>query len=76
MSFIAVKNFFSTRYGNVRVGDAVPVTGDIAKQMVDSGMIKLSESYRQELREKAESERLQAEKEKAEAEREKAKNKK
>lgn len=56
MKFIAKKPFSSVRYGNVKVGDSVPVEGGIAKQMVDAGMIGPTEEYMAELRAKREAE--------------------
>ena len=63
MEFIAVKKFSSMRYGNVNVGDRVPVTGGIAKQMVDAGMVKLSDAAIVEIRAKQEADRLNAKQE-------------
>lgn len=56
MKFIAKKPFSSVRYGNVSVGDSVPVDGSIAKQMIDAGMIEPTAEYLAELRAKREAE--------------------
>jgi hypothetical protein len=41
---IALKDFSSMRYGNVKTGDTLPLDSSIAKQMTKGGYVKFSES--------------------------------
>lgn len=41
MKFIAIKPFSSMRWGNVKVGDEIELSKDIARQMIDAKMVKL-----------------------------------
>lgn len=53
MKFRSLKNFSSSRWGNVRAGDMIELDKNIASQMVKAGFVELPEGVAQQLRDKA-----------------------
>lgn len=54
MKFKAIKSFSSIRWGNVKPGDYINLEKDTARQMIDAGMVELSQEMRDSLRAQAE----------------------